>query len=831
MVSPLRPIGQGILRRTRRRVRSFDLTDEKLKEIAHRICDQFRRDLDARANETDLRLQRYAKYRMWRSPDLGWPWPGSSNQAMPDMLEASIRMQDTLHNAVMSARPVVVARALQKDNERKQRAVDALHDTQLFVEQDGERVVEQAAESFCNDPAMTLYTAWITERREVVDLRVFDPIPDDQVPAAYFGDILGQAYPASEGWAHLSSGEGWDWEIQKRQPATPDGSLSNEATDGAVLERRTIAFYTRPTSESGPEQPDGDVEMMVRGEPVVFDGPFVRVLPYDDVICPPSAANLDIPSPSNPGGAAHVILRDYPTKDEIRRLASKNGRAAAFYDQFGSEEQLAALDSASRTPDYHELPDQTSSIAGEELHHKQEDPRHQEVTRLVCFDTYDIDDDGKTEDLVIWVLYETQQVLRVRYLTEFFPGQRPERPLATASFLPIGHRRSGISMLETVESLHDWMKETVDQMVDNGTLVNLPWFTYRAASTIKPETLRPGPGDGIPLSDPNNDLKVQQFRNDGQVFWINLLSIIRQKAERVTLQGDLQAGRVPTGASSALRTLGGIQTLLSQGEARPERILRRFFMALTRTFRQMHRFNRHYLPDEKKFRASESILSPGEDPYFVVASSDVDLDLEFDFHANVQNSSRQAVQQGLQAMIQLFVSQIAVQMGITTPTTVYRLFRDAGKALGQNPDPYLNPPSPAAARPTIDAAEAVLQTSHGILPDADPIEGAAAHLEQMQEITTWDSFGGFPPRYLALLRAYMQRVAQQAQQEQQIAAQAGAAGGVGDPLAGAGAGTGPGRPASAPVSGPQEQAALQSGELMDEQLPGAGGGANPGTGG
>jgi hypothetical protein len=39
-----------------------------------------------------------------------------------------------------------------------------------------------------------------------------------------------------------------------------------------------------------------------------------------DVLHPIRCENLQIPGPSNPMGAAHVILRDFPTIDEIKRL-------------------------------------------------------------------------------------------------------------------------------------------------------------------------------------------------------------------------------------------------------------------------------------------------------------------------------------------------------------------------------------------------------------------------------------------------------------------------------------------------------------------------------
>ena len=349
--------------------------------------------------------------------------------------------------------------------------------------------------------------------------------------------------------------------------------------------------------------------------------------------------------------------------------------------------------------------------------------------------------------------------------------------------------------------------------MDNGSISSLPFFTYRASSSMKPEMLRPGPGDGIPLNDPTNDIKWQNIPNVGQSFWLNTLGIVRQMSERLTLQGDLQAGRVPGGVSSALRTLGGIQTLLSQGEARPERILRRFFMALNDVFRHMHRWNRYFLPSEKAFSMSPDLLEPKEDPWRTVAKSDVDIDLEFDFHANVQNSSKQAIQASLMQLIQLYVSPIAVQLGITTPDTVYRLFRDIGKAVGQETSPYLQPPSPQSDLQPIGAPEAVMMLDEGILPDGSPMEGATRHLQLLQEIMEWDTFGEFNPANLSLLKAYLERMAQMAQQEQQLLAQQQAAA----QLNGGGSGNPVGRPAEQPVD--SQPGVVPENSVADATLP------------
>ena len=68
--------------------------------------------------------------------------------------------------------------------------------------------------------------------------------------------------------------------------------------------------------------------------------------------------------------------------------------------------------------------------------------------------------------------------------------------------------------------------------------------------------------------------------SSAQSMALNLLTLADQMQEKLTVRGDLQLGRVPIGRSSALRTSENLQALLGAGEARPERIMRRFVKGL-----------------------------------------------------------------------------------------------------------------------------------------------------------------------------------------------------------------------------------------------------------
>jgi hypothetical protein len=775
------------VRRERPRVESFARLDKP--KIIERIKQFYKDDNQNRSSEIDARLQRYAKYRMWTEPK-DWPWEDATNFANPDMMTASMRLQDTLHNAVMSSRPVVMAKATKKHDAEKAEQVDHLIDYQVFVEQPGEETVGILAHDFVNEGFFTAYVPWVKETRQVVDVMVLGPLSPEMVPIEMFMQFLEGKFPRTE---LIPSKEGWDWKIKEDKKT------------------HRASFFTRP---------DGDVEVEIEREAIRFEGP--RVIPKDvqDVLHPARCENLQIPGPSNPMGASHVILRDFPSIDEIKRLAKGNH---PFYD-LASTEDLDKLGLKRMNEDYQERELQKDVMQGVE--DRQDKPKtaesHKQLTRLMVFDCYDIDGDGVDEDVIWWYIVETETLLRARYLTQMFPSNPPIRPLAESHLFPVPGRRYSIGLLEMMEGVHDLQKQFFDQGGDAGTLANAPFGFYRATSNMRPETIRMWPGEMYPLNDPKNDVNFPQLGNQNQAFMFNMVGLLQQMEERLTTIGELQLGRVPHGKASALRTVSGMQTVLSQGDARPERVLRRFFIGLTQIWKICHTLNQAFLPKNKQYMIG-GYVEPGKDPYGVIEGPQkIQGSFMFDFSANALNTSKEALQMALQDLMGVYVSELAITLGIIKPDGVYRLFRDYGKAKGPDPDKYLSPPSPMAWQPPIFVEEALAMMFDGQIPQGSPAEGAQGHLQKLLEFTQSDEFGMMPTEYVgSVFKPYVERVAQMAQQEAMQAQLMQAAQQFGQRV------QQPGK--SGPAAGPQAAGGmpmLQGAELADETLPMAGGGAN-----
>ena len=771
--------------------------------------------------EIDRRLQRYAKLRGW-TEGKSFPWQDASDVALGDIMTASLRVQDSLHNAVMSGTPVVAAKALSPQDGPKEEYVDSLLDFQIFTEQRGETKIATLAQQYVEDGAFTAMVSWVKESRRAVEIRKYPPLPPEveqgnNAPGIAFQravqDYLKLEAPDTQRMRPREGGEGWDWDVR----------LDN----GEAAE---IKFYAEPGSPT---------EMWVDRQVTVFDGPLIDPIAWDDVFYPVRCDNLQIPGPSNKGGAGHVAIRSFPSLDEIERLADSK-----FYDLVDGDDLKMLRDGRRPNSSDEAAKEQKDVMAGRQAQSAAPVPpdanagtgkpdgteAHRTLTRLLCFDTYDIDGDGKTEDIVCWVILETRTLLRCRLLSEVFPFLPPRRPLAREPFMPVEGSCDGISLPELMEGYHDLIKIITDQTVDTNTVTGVPFFFYRAAGGNRPEIIKLAPGEGYPLADPSRDVNFPRMNVSGISGGINLMTMFMAQEEKLTNIGDLQLGRVPVGRASALRTVGGMSMVAQQGEARPERILRRFFMGLADIWSMCHQLNQVYLPASKQIRL-RALKSKNQEPYVQVTGDDVRMQAIFTFKANAYNASKASLQDAMTAVASIFINPVALQAGVITPDGIYRFFRDIGQAYGVDADQYLTPPSPEAMKPRLLAEEIIhaIFTNQGI-PDAAPLEpgGAQEQYARLLDFTKSQQFGLFTPEQTTQLRAYLSRLLEQVRAQ---AAQARMAEAMAQFQQGRA------QPGQRPAVSPQTAAGATAGppqisgqeELVDETLPGAGGGANQGA--
>jgi hypothetical protein len=186
-------------------------------------------------------------------------------------------------------------------------------------------------------------------------------------------------------------------------------------------------------------------------------------------------------------------------------------------------------------------------------------------------------------------------------------------------------------------------------------------------------------------------------------------------------------------------------------------------------------------------------------------------------------------------MLGVLVNPLLFQLGIVTPQNVYQLIADFIKARGQDFQKYISPPTndPFAGGPKISVEDAIMSIMNGVYPYGGPMEPLPEHLQKLQEfVSTPANMEIFTQQQVAMLGQYAaQRVQemQQALQQQQMMENAAAMQqGMGS---GGQAGVGAGKPGpegqqAPPNTGPGGNPPVNGREMLDESIPGAGGGQN-----
>mgnify|MGYP001568897377 CR=1 FL=1 len=729
----------------RHRKRSFNLDKQRVVDY---VLGRLQIDLDARQGWNQKRIDRYAKLRGWL-PTKGSPLGSqSSNVWMPIMLVASMRLKASLENATKSMRPLMSAKALQQRNMDKQDSINRLTDYQFFTEAMGERVLDDFISNLVDDGLAIAHTRWVRRDEVIHDVRGLPGVAD-QIPIDFqIYTALKSFFPTMIDALPIGTSD-YSWKVFYQ---------AEEEAEGPTREA-LVEFY---------DTEDGRIEAHVAKRVRAYDGPAVEVHDLEDIVVPVRSANLQPPSPENPHGALYVNRVCKTTVDEIKRKM-KDGT----YDLM-TDEDLAKIENSGgwqvnsqRTGDPEEAKQVKDSEEGQDIAWGS----HQDIGQRVIVEWYgrwDVDGDGLEENVIFWVARESKVLLRARYLTELYPGVPIKRPFAEARLFSVSNRFYAMSLGEILEPVQDMIKGIMDQNFDWGLITNIPFFFFRPSSGMRQEEMKLEPGTGYPLDRPQEDVFFPTWNRD--MSWtINTLTILQQYAERLSMQSDVQFGRVPTGKASALRTTGTTAALLQQGDVRSEQILRRLFQGFAEIFQMMHRLNRRYLPPMKELRII-GLSEPGAEPYAVVTPDKIDADIDFEFNATLLNSNKQIVAQSLQEIMMMTVSPIAIQLGLVQPEQIYKLMRDSIKARDLDPDAYLTRPPGEVLGPKYTAEDILSMILAGEQPSlgSGPLEQPQEHLQKLQTFSQSNEFGYFNPEQVKVLQGWMQMVMLRMQEQMRM---------------------------------------------------------------
>ena len=728
------------------------------------------------------RLNRYAKYRGW-SPDRAWPGGSPrSNVHLPLLQIAELRANAGLHNVVMTRRPGIVAEATNRVNQPREEKITALIDAQMFVEPGparAERLFSDAISAFFQDGNWVAFTPWVRVQEEIETVHIRPRVPDGLAPDDYARLLLAGLADPQSGAVMQEGLFPFDSLVE------PDAALTHRYH---ILYRRSAQEDTRAAHvDVFSEEDEAEQERLVlhvRSTETLFDGPTMENVSISQVFVPTRCTNLQPPAPWNPSGAPYVFTGLTYRVDEIRRLQQDgtfNWLTAKDLDTIVAGAKAAAgLPAPDR--DDEQLEAQKDTLEGrvhEEPDSKyEEDIGHLAVRALMCFDRWDVDGNGLSED-VYWIVFRDAKVLaEARRLRDKWPALRAYRPLAEACAIPVPGRYYGLSLLELGEALYDLIKGTFDLSYDSAVVATIPWFFYASSAQFRAETINLAPGEGYPVpGDPRATVWFPNLPARDQTWAFNLIGLAVGFFDRLMSQGALQQGQVPSGKASAFRTFGTTLALLNQADVRADQMLIRFFSGLAQVAQNFHRMNRKLLPPGKEIRVV-GWDGPREQGYTTITSAaEIDAEVEFGFRPDFLQANPDALAAALESMLAVVGTPLAFQLGITDPHLFYQAARDFVRARRLDHKKYLKPP-PADGAPIL-AEEVIEQISQGQVPFGVPMEKPDEHLRKLWEfmaatVTVGDGeapvIAAWSQAQMGLLRAWMAEVGRRLQVAQNAAA-------------------------------------------------------------
>jgi hypothetical protein len=256
-----------------------------------------------------------------------------------------------------------------------------------------------------------------------------------------------------------------------------------------------------------------------------------------------------------------------------------------------------------------------------------------------------MDENGYEEECIVTYLKDTEKISRIVPLSRVMPnGKRPD---VVCKYNSIPHRFYGQGIQSKMRHLNAMLNAGANQMVDYGTLQNLPFYFYVPHLAQMPDLTSLTPGQGVPIGD-TRGIQFPRMNGD-QGFWLNTMQMIQGWAERDGNISDQMTGRLPEKAAN--KTARGMMLVQQMANKSFRRVAALMAESYTEALYAVHELYKRHAPPELVFRVTDEQGANFED----IRMSRRELEQDIDFEM-VLNPDRESEQQTAQALFQLVMS-------------------------------------------------------------------------------------------------------------------------------------------------------------------------------
>lgn len=378
----------------------------------------------------------------------------------------------------------------------------------------------------------------------------------------------------------------------------------------------TLEFLDQMTFIADGHDWDSKPFIKIDREETTYNNPDWVFIPIEDFIYHPRAIDI-----SSSPYVAHRFRRDY---DELIK-----SQDAGIYANVDLLNPMGGDDSSSIISAQGEslLKDVQTLEEGYENVSQEAEDSLEELELIEFHGKYDIDNDGRMEDIVATFSPRQNILLSVRE-SDLLHGKKP---FAEIKMFPIPGRFESQGVPEIITDLQQELNDIHNQRIDNGTITNAVMFWYDPNSDIDPEIHRPGPGMGFPAG-PNQvgilqtgDVKFSSFREE---------ELVRRLIQDRIGVSDFAIGNDTTAIQN--KTATGVSAIVNEGNQRLEMMLRNVAIGLNEACLQTLQLLQQFGKDEMFFRVVEGAKTSMRK----VTAKEIQGQYDIDIAANSVNTNR-----------------------------------------------------------------------------------------------------------------------------------------------------------------------------------------------
>ena len=534
--------------------------------------------------------------------------------------------------------------------------------------------------------------------------------------------------------------------------------------------------------------PDGTPMIDDDGQPVIqsakettlkravrYDGPVLFPLEWDDLIKSKEGFNLQPLTESNPGGSDFVGLRTFQNLSLIWQLKDSSygyidddddmKKRDWWIDNAPSQDRSGdAITSDNqqrvKTQDRHE--GMQRSLSTRRTPTIRPNPEFEVLRWFMPWPLENEEGEEEWTECVFFAATAPRKLIGAYRLSDIY--WQDERPLLEMHYQTVGTRWYSMGVMEIAKHLSAELDTIHNMRMDVGFATNMPFFFYRATSTINPEKIQLRPLKGVPVDD-INDVRFPQLQNVTS-FYNQEEQLLYTLVERVMGVTDLFLGMSPTRGAASRHATGFVGTQ-QESMARMGETSSQDAEAFSFLCRTIYNMELQFGPEERSLR-----LQGKEGPLTQQLSrKEMWMRGEYDFRigANAGLYGSMMRQEQAQTLSQLAANSPIIMQD---PAKMWEVLNFALHSVDiQNPEQFIGPKEALSAGVPKDADEENGEMDQQIF---GPGQGAVVHPNDnddrhIQEHMAHIQSSAFQSMNEPNMAGHMMHLQQQVQQKQQKA--------------------------------------------------------------